>query len=87
MVPLKDRVFIQKTSAEKEKEREKYVPITRFFGCMQPQATLGKALWSHQGDPVMEWEYKLNFINQNHHRSAGEGFLCEETRMTTIKGR
>lgn len=42
---------------EGEREREKKKsPYYKIFGCMQPQATSGKAPWSHQGDPVMEWE-------------------------------
>lgn len=59
-VALKDMVFIQKTSAEKEKERqsEKNCPYYKIFGCMQPEATSGKALWSHQGDPVKLYKPK-----------------------------
>lgn len=56
MAALKDMVFIQETSAEKEEESEEKIicPYYKIFGCMQPQATSGKALWSHQGDTVME---------------------------------
>lgn len=44
MVALKDMVFIQETSAEREREREKYVPITRFLAACNHRLPPGKAL-------------------------------------------
>lgn len=44
MVALKDMVFIQETSAEREREREKYVPITRFLAACNHRQPPGKAL-------------------------------------------